>query len=217
MKLAAMTLALAATLAASIASAQPRPAVVPVAQPTAPVVPGAFVHLEETDPRGTVQALSMGGWTTVCYAPCDQPLDPRFEYRVGGRGVRPTPTFRVPAQGRLVLDADIAPTKNLIVGGVLTGVGGLFVVTGGLELLLGALYRAVASNERDPYTASGLRSGADVLSVVGVVFLVAGVGTLIPGIVTLGRGTRSSLHADADPPRASWLPKLTLVPGGVAF
>jgi hypothetical protein len=177
---------------------------------------GAVVHIEASDPRARVQAHDQfNEWITACDVPCDRPLDARLEYRVAGQGLRSTDKFHVPAQGRFVLRANMKPARNLVLGATLTGVGGALLLAGGLELLLGALERSNASTEPNPSTAQNDRDLASVYTIVGAVAAIAGVGVLIPGIVFLAKGTKSTLETSGD--TALETPKLRLIPGGFAF
>jgi len=177
---------------------------------------GAVVHVEASDQGARVQALDpLDQWITVCQVPCDQPLDPRPEYRVSGRGLRPTNRFRVPPQGHLLLRADMKPTRNIVFGATFASVGALFLLTGGVTFALGTAERTNASNDPAPDIAQRERDAASLLSDLGVVFALAGVVMLIPGFIFLESGTKSTLHTEAY--TALRRSNLRIIPGGFAF
>jgi hypothetical protein len=177
---------------------------------------GAVVHVEASDPRAHVQALNESNeWITVCDVPCDRPLDPSFDYRVAGRGLRATAKFRVPPQGQLLLRADMKPIRNIVLGATFASVGGVLLVSGLIEAAVGIFERANASAEQDPSIAQRDRDAASVLSVVGVVSAIAGVAMLIPGFIFLESGTKSTLEMGAR--SALRRSDLRIIPGGFAF
>lgn len=178
--------------------------------------PGAVVHVEASDQHASVQWLNQDReWIAVCAVPCDKVLDPRFDYRIGGRGLRATARFRVPPQGQLLLRADMKPVRNIVFGATFAGVGGLLLVSGFIEVTVGMFVRASASTEQDATIAQNDRDAGSLLGVVGAVSAITGAAMLIPGFIFLESGTKSTLQTGAgSAPRRS---NLRIVPGGFAF
>jgi hypothetical protein len=192
----------------------PKPAAVDHAPALA--TQGAVVHVEASDQRARVQELNESNeWITVCEVPCDQPLNPSFDYRVGGRGLRPTGRFRVPPQGQLLLRADMKPTRNIVLGATFAGVGGLLLVSGLLEGVVAIFERTDASSEQDATVAQHERDASSLLNVVGAVSAIVGVAMLIPGFIFLESGTKSTLETGAG--SALRRSDLRIIPGGLAF
>ena len=116
-----------------------------------------------------LQRRSAGSpWQPACEAPCGMRLDPQYEYRIGGRGVVTSDSFRLPPDDAVHVRAKVGSS---VLWGIGTGAivfGALFAAGGGAVLLL-------------PDRADA--SGDDKSSKV-----VVGVGCLVMGILTAGLG-----------------------------
>lgn len=151
------------------------------------------VHLVTSNPRAQLQTLYEGRWRPVCDAPCDLQLDPALDYRIGGRGLRPTPRFRL-EPGPLTLDARLASTTGLIVGASLTGVGGLLALTGGIDLLVGA-YVSPNNCRFGPCSQADRDSWVTLWNTLGGVLVGVGVAMLIPGVIFVaGSSSTVDMH-----------------------
>jgi hypothetical protein len=217
MRLGALLLVGAIFATDGFARAQQEPTKLAIIDPrSVRAVQGAVVHVEASDPRAHVQELTRySEWINVCDVPCDQPLDPTFDYRVAGRGLRATAKFRVPPQGQLLLRADMKPVRNIVLGATFASVGGLFLVSGLIEVTVGMLERANASTEQDPDLAQRDRDAGYVLNLVGVVSAIAGAVMLVPGFIFLESGTKSTLGTVVH--SALRRSNLRIIPGGLAF
>jgi hypothetical protein len=100
---------------------------------------GPFVRLTLPMAPGLPELQRRAGenaWGAVCESPCRLKLDPRFEYRIGGRGVVDSDPFRLPPSGRVKVEAHVASSVSRD-GGTAFEIGGfVFGAVGGALLLL---------------------------------------------------------------------------------
>lgn len=141
---------------------------------------GAATMAEEQGPRvelsvpmapglPELQRRSAGSpWQPACEAPCGLRLDPRYDYRIGGRGVVTSDSFRLPPEDAVHVRAKVGSS---VLWGVGTGAmvfGALFAAAGGAVLLLPEHADASADDKSSK--------------------VVVGVGFLVMGILTAGLG-----------------------------
>jgi hypothetical protein len=75
-------------------------------------------------------------WSAVCESPCRLTLDPRFDYRIGGRGVVDSDPFRLPSSGRVKVEARVGSSILRDLGTGFEIGGFVFGALGGAVLLL---------------------------------------------------------------------------------
>ena len=161
------------------------------------------VHFVASSPRAQIQVLAAGRWRPVCDAPCDMPLDPTLDYRVGGHGLRPTPRFRL-EPGPLTLDAHMASTAALITGLALTALGGPLALSGGVDLLVGN-YVVPNNCHGGPCSQADRDGWRATWNTLGGVMIGVGVALLIPGVILLS-GPRSMVDMHVGNTALRWSP-----------
>lgn len=133
--------------------------------------PGPFVRLTFPMAPGLPELQRRAGgddaWRSVCESPCRLTLDPRFDYRIGGRAVVDSDPFRLPPSGRVRVEARVGSS-------ILRGVGTAFEIGG---FVFGAIGGAVLLLPRDAHN-----SRTDQV-IVGWGFIGMGVLELVLGVV----------------------------------
>jgi hypothetical protein len=146
----------AITIASTRAHAEPPPERGPYVRLTVPMAPG----LPE------LQRREGGSWSTVCEPPCRLTLDPHYEYRVGGRGVVDSDSFRLPPIDRVKVEANIGSSILRDLGTGFAVFGFVFAGVGGAVLLM----------------PNDAQNSATAKAVVGWTFLGFGLLTTIFGV-----------------------------------
>ena len=138
--------------------------------------PGPFVRLTFPMAPGLpeLQRRADGddAWRSVCESPCRLTLDPRFDYRIGGRGVVDSDPFRLPPSGRVRVEAHVGSS-------ILRTVGTAFEIGG---FVFGALGGAVLLLPRDHSTDPEVHNTKADQLIVGFGFIGVGVLTIVTGI-----------------------------------
>ena len=142
-----------------------------IAAPAQAAEPGPFVRLTFPMAPGLPELQRRAGeghdFAAVCESPCRLTLDPRFEYRVGGRGVVDSDPFRLPLSGRVEVEARVGSS-------ILRDIGTGFEVGG---FVFGALGGAVLLLPRDAHNSRTDQA------IVGWSFVGIGVLTLTLGVL----------------------------------
>lgn len=116
--------------------------------------------------------LTLGQWQQTCVAPCQMKLDPHYTYRVAGDGLVPTPSFTLPREGKVEVDAKMGSSTGRIAGAAFIGAGIASIVAGGLAL---GVSPVLASED---VGSKGFRTGV----------LAGGIGAVSVGVVSAGVG-----------------------------
>jgi hypothetical protein len=134
--------------------------------------PGPYVRLSVPRTPGTPElqrrAVGDDGWSSVCESPCDLTLGTGYEYRIGGRGVVDSDSFRLPRMSRLSIHADTGSTMLRDIGTGFVVWGFVFAAAGGALLLL----------PRDPHDSPSSRAFVG-WTFVGVGLFTVGLGMFL--------------------------------------
>jgi len=140
---------------------------------------GPFVRLHADNPRARLQHLSLR-WMDVCTAPCEQPVDPRGLYRVGGGTIKASPSFQLPrSSGAVDVHASVGSVIKYWVGVAIAANGLAALAFGGL---------LVASTDDSTSTLNA--TNRDSQHATGVAYLVLGAICMVVGLpLWLGNNT----------------------------
>lgn len=151
-------------------------------------------------------------WTRVCTAPCNIEVPAGSDYRIGGHGLRKSPTFTIDRSTEI--DAKLGTPGGLLAGVILTSVGGLLALTG---VAIGGASNTNGSSVADSGSgdkqSSNATTAAWVVGASGLVMVVVGV------VVLLGNANSVSVNRTAiakkkQPPSVGGL---RLTPTGFVF
>lgn len=133
----------------------------------------------------TLEAQVGSEFRKVCAAPCDRPMPIGHAYRIAGDDVHPSAPFVLQGTTGSTTVLEVNDRKHHT-GSVVTQGGVLMTLVGGLVLIGGVF----GSCSEDSSACSEYRW----LTVTGGALAVAGVATIVTGIVLMAQGSESSIE-----------------------
>jgi hypothetical protein len=162
--------------------------------------------LERADPSGSRR------FAPICNAPCDIRVSSYGEYRITGRGLRPSHTFGLTTDSSI--DANLGSSGAMWTGVGLTIGGSVLVLTGLMVMAVGS---AVQTTTYDAYGGSTTTSDGG-LTGVGTGFLVVGaVATGIGLYLWLSNGSSVDVNGARVASTKKSRPLIELTPRGFVF
>jgi hypothetical protein len=197
---------------ASPATPAPAPALLAVPSP-ARRASKAVVHID-ADSGVRLEARTVSGnWTSVCTAPCDEPVPLRWRYRIVGEHTSASSPFRLEGSPGDRLGLELAGgSKAMYAGGIaLDAVGGVALIVGIAAIIVEATGFNGPCVEYDSLMmtcdeyAPGHSSGVGVAAGVGV--SIAGLAMFVGGTMMIAKGMRTQVtqtvgSASSPPPSA---------------
>jgi hypothetical protein len=164
-----------------------------------------MVHVVSNDDDAEIERRSIhdeDDWRTVCKAPCDLHLFVDDEYRIGGRGIRPSPPFRLDGDAYAAADLEVSAARasTRTTGTILLGIG---AGSAAMSTFVWAIYRS--TNPADPHADRATRA---LLVSFAVDFLL-----LVPGIALSAASTDVEVMPSGLPASS----RFAIVPGGFVF
>jgi hypothetical protein len=178
------------------------PAAIQAARSPVDASRSVWLHIESTGPVRLDNVVN-NEWVAICTSPCDQPISPDGDFRLAGPGVVESAPFQIHASPGERVDLHVDPSSRFVRGlgvtivivGPVVGIGAL-IVAGVQEIevmttdLANGLFKPSCTGGAHcpaPATATSPRSalatagGAGLLTIVGVVLLVASGRTSVNG------------------------------------